>query len=117
MTGRASIWALLILIPVWQVPGSSSACTFRPVRVVVAAMVFTMTWWLVSGRPRQFMVMAENSRCPILFRFDVPGGKWQQVISSPVSAARAAGPAFHARVREPSEPPAPAVISSRRAPG
>ena len=32
------------------------------------------------------------------FHFDVPGGKWQQVISSPVSTARAASPAFHARV-------------------
>ena len=30
-----------------------------------------------------------NSRCSILFHFDVPGGKWQQVISSPVSRASA----------------------------
>ena len=58
-----------------------------------------MTSWLVSGRPRQFMVMWENSRCSILFHFEVPGGKWQTVISSPVSAARAASSAFHARVR------------------
>jgi hypothetical protein len=69
------------------------------VRVVVAAMVCTITSWLVSGRPRQFIVMAENSRCSALFHLEVPGGKWQQVISSPVSTARAAGPAFHARVR------------------
>ena len=62
-------------------------------------MVFRITSWLVSGRPRQFMVMAENSRCSILFHLDVPGGKWQQVISSPASAASAARPAFHARVR------------------
>ena len=46
----------------------------------------TMTSWLVSGRPRQFMVMWENSRCSILFHFEVPGGKWQTVISSPVSS-------------------------------
>jgi hypothetical protein len=39
----------------------------------VAAMVATMTSWLVSGRPRQFIVMWENSRCSILFHFDVPG--------------------------------------------
>jgi hypothetical protein len=45
------------------------------------------------------MVMWENSRCSILFHFDVPGGKWQQVICSPVSAASAASPVFHARVR------------------
>jgi len=69
------------------------------VRVVVAAMLFTMTSWLVKGRPRQFMVMWENSRCSILFHLEVPGGKWHTVISSPVSAARAASPVFHARAR------------------
>ena len=62
-------------------------------------MLFTMTSWLVSGRPRQFMVMWENSRCSILFHLEVPGGKWQTVISRPVSAARAASSAFQARVR------------------
>jgi hypothetical protein len=41
----------------------------------VAAMVLTMTSWLVSGRPRQFIVIWENSRCSTLFHFDVPGGK------------------------------------------
>jgi hypothetical protein len=41
------------------------ARTLNPVRVVVAAMVCTMTSWLVSGRPRQFIVMWENSRCSI----------------------------------------------------
>ena len=56
--------------------GSSSACTVRPVRVVVAAMLLTTTSWLVSGLPRQFMVMWENSRCSILFHLEVPGGKW-----------------------------------------
>ena len=80
-------------------------------------MLFTMTSWLVSGRPRQFMVIAENSRCSILFHLEVPGGKWQQVISSPVSAARSARPVFQARVRYPLDPPASAVISSRRAAG
>ena len=63
----------------------------------VAAIVWTTTSWLVSGRPRQFMVMWENSRCSILFHFDVPGGKWQTVITSPVSAARAASSLFHTR--------------------
>ena len=62
-------------------------------------MVCTMTSWLVSGRPRQFIVMWENSRCSILFHLEVPGGKWHTVISSPVSTARAANSAFHARVR------------------
>jgi hypothetical protein len=45
------------------------------VAVVVAAMLLTMTSWLVSGRPRQLQVMAENSRCSILFHLEVPGGK------------------------------------------
>ncbi len=43
----------------------SSALTVSPVRVVVAAIVCTMTSWLVSGRPRQFIEMRENSRCSI----------------------------------------------------
>lgn len=98
-------------------PGSSSAWTRSPVPVVVAAMEFTTTSWPVSGRPRQFIVMWENSRCSILFHFDVPGGKWQTVISSPVSTARAATSAFHTRVRQLLEPPASAVISSRLACG
>ena len=58
--------------------------------MVVAAMLLMMTSWLVSGLPRQFIVIWENSRCSTLFHFDVPGGKWQTVISSPVSTARAA---------------------------
>ena len=80
-------------------------------------MPLMMTSWLVSGRPRQFIVIWENSRCSTLFHFDVPGGKWQTVISSPASRASAASSAFHARVRYPLEPPASAVISSRRARG
>ena len=75
------------------------AVTFSPVLVVVAAMVSRMTWWLASGRARQLRVIWQNSRCSILFHFDVPGGKWQTVISRPVSAASSASPAFHARVR------------------
>jgi hypothetical protein len=47
------------------VPVSSSVWTFSLVRVVVAAMVCTITSWLVKGRPRQFMEMWENSRCSI----------------------------------------------------
>ena len=54
---------------------SSSACTLSPVRVVVAAMLCTMTSWLVRGRPRQFMEMWENNPCSILFHFEVPGGR------------------------------------------
>jgi len=48
--------------------GVESAWTLRPPLVVVAAMVCTMTSWLVSGRPRQF-----KSRCSILFHLLVPG--------------------------------------------
>ncbi len=43
--------------------------------------------------------MWENSRCSILFHFEVPGGMWQTVMSKCVSAARAASPVFQARVR------------------
>jgi hypothetical protein len=43
------------------------------VPVVVAAIDCTMTSWLVNGRPRQFMVIAENSRCSIRFHLLVPG--------------------------------------------
>ena len=53
---------------------SSSAVTDSPVRVVVAAIVSTITSWLVSGRPRQAMEMWENSRCSTLFHLEVPGG-------------------------------------------
>jgi putative effector of murein hydrolase LrgA (UPF0299 family) len=45
---------------------SSSARTVSPVLVVVAAMVSTITSWLVRGLPRQFIEMWENSRCSIL---------------------------------------------------
>ena len=73
--------------------------TVSPAAVVVAAMVSMMTWWLASGRARQVRVMWQNSRCSILFHLQVPGGKWQTVISSPVPAASLASSAFHARLR------------------
>ena len=78
---------------------SSSAWTLSPVRVVVAAMVCTMTSWLVRGRPRQFIEMWENSRCSILFHLLVPGGRWQTVICQAGSVARAASSVFHSLVR------------------
>ena len=78
---------------------AAEASSETPVRVVVAAMVWTTTSWLVRGRPRQFIVMWENSRCSTLFHLDVPGGKWQTVTSRPVSTASAASSAFHARAR------------------
>ena len=34
-------------------------------------MVLTMTSWPVSGRPCQFVVMGEASRCSILFYLEV----------------------------------------------
>ncbi len=58
-----------------------------------------MTSWLVSGRPRQFIEMWQNSRCSILFHLEVPGGRWQTVMDSPVSAERAASSVFQARSR------------------
>jgi DDE superfamily endonuclease len=53
---------------------SSAVSTLRPVLVVVAAISSTMAARLVGGRSRQFCVMRQNSRCSILFHFDVPGG-------------------------------------------
>jgi len=73
--------------------------------VVVAAMGSTMTWWLIKGRPRQFIVICQNSLCSILFHLLVPGGSWQMVTCSPVSAANFANSTFQARTRDPSEPP------------
>jgi hypothetical protein len=95
---------------------SRAAVTVSPAAVVVAAMVSMMTWWLARGRARQVRVMWQNSRCSILFHLEVPGGKWQTVISSPACAASAASSAFHARLRWSLEPPASQVISSRLAP-
>jgi hypothetical protein len=42
--------------------------------VVVAPIVPTTTSWLVSGRPRQLLLIRKNSRCSILFPLEVPGG-------------------------------------------
>ena len=54
---------------------SSRLRTAKPAFVVVAAMRFTITWWVINGLPRQFCVMKENRRCSILFHLLVPGGK------------------------------------------
>jgi hypothetical protein len=99
------------------VPVSSSARTFRPVLVVVAEIVSMMTSWLVSGLPRQFMEIWAKSRCSIRFHFEVPGGKWDTLISRPSSSASLASSAFRSRSRLPLEPPASAVISSLVASG
>jgi|SRR5665647_1174563 len=72
-------------MPVGYGPVSRTARTLRPVAVLVLAIRSTMTWWLVSGRPRQFRVIWENSRCSILFHLLVPGGRWATVTASPVS--------------------------------
>jgi hypothetical protein len=79
--------------------------------------VETTTSWLVRGRARQLWVMWLNSRCSILFHFEVPGGKWQTVMASPVSAARVASSALNTRERGLFDPPASAVINSRVAVG
>jgi hypothetical protein len=42
--------------------------------------------------------MWQNSRCSILFHFDVPGGKRATVISRPVSAASLASSSFQSRI-------------------
>ena len=50
-------------------------------------------------RPRQLTEIALNSRCSIPFYLEVPGGKWQTVTDSPVSAANLAGSVCHDRTR------------------
>jgi hypothetical protein len=49
------------------------ARTVSPVLVVVVAMVSMTTWWDIGGRPRQFMVKWENSRCSSWVHLEVPG--------------------------------------------
>src|ERR1700737_5213139 len=56
--------------------------------------------------------MKENSRCSILFHLLVPGGKWQTVISSPVSSASLCSSSFQRRTLAPLLPPESAVISN-----
>ena len=53
------------------------ARTVNPWRVVVRAIKLTTVARERSGRPRQFWVMKQNSRCSILFHLLVPGGKWR----------------------------------------
>ena len=45
-----------------------------PVVVEVAEISSMAVRRLVSGLPRQLIVMTLNTRCSILFHFDVPGG-------------------------------------------
>jgi hypothetical protein len=45
--------------------GPKNSFLANPLRVRVAAMALTTTWWLVSGLPRQFIEMKLNSLCSI----------------------------------------------------
>src|SRR5665811_2251416 len=92
-------------MPVGYSPVSSCAVTFRPVVVVVAPIRLRIVSWLVRGLPCQLRVIWENSRCSILFHLLVPGGRWQTLISRPVSAASAASSVFQVRRRLPLAPP------------
>ncbi len=49
--------ASLTLTALRYVPRSRSAWTWNPVEVVVTPISSTITSWLVSGRPHQFMLM------------------------------------------------------------
>ena len=71
---------------------------FRPWPVTVAAIPATASSFVIRGRARQVRVMWQNSRCSILFHFEVPGGKWHTQISRPVSSARTASWSFHSRL-------------------
>ena len=92
----------------------SSCCapTFRPAWVVVEAINATTTSWLTKARPRQFCVIWQKSRCSILFHLLVAGGKWQTLISKPISWLSRARHHFQRWQRELLLPPPSAVISS-----
>src|SRR6476660_2584798 len=96
--------AFVYLTPMGYSAVSRTHWTVRPVTVVVAAMRSTMTWWLINGRPRQFIVLCEKSLCSILFHLLVAGGRWQTCGCRPASAANFANSIFQARAREPLEP-------------
>src|SRR5215475_13274628 len=70
---RASTSLPVCLMPVGYCLVSRTQWTVRPVVVVVLLIRSTITWWVFNGRPRQFMVIWENSRCSIRFHFEVPG--------------------------------------------
>src|ERR1035437_807456 len=112
---RSFICRALIFMPIGELPSSSSAITLRPVVVVVAPMRLRIVSWLGRGLPCQFLVIWENKRCSILFHLLVPGGRWQTLMSRPVSAARAASSVFQVRRRLPLEPPESAVMNNRAA--
>jgi hypothetical protein len=52
-----------------------------------------------AENPRQLTEIALNSRCSIPFNLEVPGGEWQTVTASPVSAANLASSVCHNRTR------------------
>lgn len=60
-----SLVVYLMLVGNW--PVSSTQRTVSPVVVVVVAIVSTMTWWLIRGRPRQLRVIWENRWRSIVF--------------------------------------------------
>ena len=60
-----------IFTPLGYLFSSSSARTFSPAVVVVAAISWMIVLKLRRGLPRQLMVIKENKRCSILFH--LPG--------------------------------------------
>jgi hypothetical protein len=58
---------LVYLMPVGYWSVSRTQWTVSPVVVVVLLIRSMMVWWVVSGRPRQFMVIWENNRCSIRY--------------------------------------------------
>jgi len=70
-------------MPVGYSAVSRTQHSVSPVAVVVALMRSTMTWWVLSGRPRQFMAIWENR---------LAGGR--RSLAGPVSAAKAVSSTF-----------------------
>jgi hypothetical protein len=97
---KLSISASETVTPMGYPRRSSLALTVSPVIVRTLPMSCTTVSWSTSGRPRQFSVILQKSRCSILFHLDVPGGKCETLIVRPVRSANCRLEAVPARVQE-----------------
>ncbi len=77
--------------------------TTRPVSIFVELMRSTVVLMSIRGFPCQLFMIKQNSLCSTLSHLDVPGGKWDTCISSPVSSANSASSYLHNLTRQPSQ--------------
>ena len=91
---------------------SSLARTRRPVAVWVCPIRATTVSKVRNGRPRQFCVLWQKSRCSPVFHLLVPGGTCDTWMRRPTSSASRCSAVFQPRERYPLLPPASAVIEA-----